>query len=439
MNSDAPDPALTARLRLGAEMRRIRELKGLSRLAVHAQTGDDASNLAKWESGARNVPADAMIRLDKCYEANGLLIALRDIAMSIDHDLRVGDDSGRGHDKDMDYIRRQILASLAVVGTSAVLPPLEALRHLTGPDRVQDWDEIVWERALAFYTQPLPELVKELAQDVLDIQHNLRGLDSATSATAARWHRVNAQLQSLLARALGSTGHPRESQGWWRKAREAAELSGDVQLQAYFLSKTAIQGLYEHRPVQALVKAAEQALTVAHGVPCAGTVEALGIQAQIWAMQGRTEDASSALKEQARVFKLLPTSVTGDHDSVFGWPEERMMHTRSFASIYGSNMPRDDEALSAAIASSSATDVRGRAQLRLHEALLQVRHGDVVAGLDLARETVSELSANNRTIFVRFNAEAVLTAVPATLQTQSQRAAAMEYRRTLAPSTESGA
>ncbi|MEV6033548.1 helix-turn-helix transcriptional regulator [Nonomuraea sp. NPDC052116] len=432
MNSDAPDPASTARLRLGAEMRRIRELKGLSRPAVHAQTGDDASNLAKWESGARNIPADAMVRIDECYETNGLLVALRDMAISIDHALRVSDDSDRGHDKDMDYVRRQILASLAVVGTSAVLPPLDALRHLMGPDRVQDWDEIVWERALAFHTQPLPELIKELAQDVLDVQQNLRRLDSTTSTTAARWHRINAQLLCLLARALGSAGHPRHSRGWWSKAREAAELSGDVQLHAFILSKAAIQGLYEHRPVQVLVSNAEEALLVAQGVPCVGTALALAVQAQIRAMQGNAKGALTALKEQARIFTLLPSSVTDDHDSAFGWPEERLMHTRSFATIYGSNMPRDDEAQRAALASYPETNARGRAQLRLHEALHQVRIGDVVAGLDLAREAISSLPAHDRTIFVRFDAEAVLTAVPETLQSHRQRAAAVEYQRTLA-------
>ncbi|MFC4010531.1 hypothetical protein ACFOY2_25115 [Nonomuraea purpurea] len=332
----------------------------------------------------------------------------------------------------MDYVRRQILASLAALGTSAVLPPLTDLRQLMGPDRIQDWDEIVWERALAFHTHPMPELVRELAQDVIDVQQNLQRLGSGTSDTATHWHRINAQLLCLLARALGSAGHSRESRGWWNKAREAAEKSGDGQLQAFILAKSAIQGLYEHRPVQVLLNNAEEALAAANNVPCAGTVTALAVQAQILAMQGNVDSALAALREQARIFKLLPSSVRDDHHSTFGCPEERLMHTRSFASIYGSEMPRDDEAQRAALASYPETNARGRAQLRLHHALHQVRSGDIVAGLDLARDAVAGLPPHAQTIFVRFDAEAVLTAVPTTLQSPRQKDAAVEYRQMLA-------
>jgi hypothetical protein len=108
------------------------------------------------------------------------------------------------------------------------------------------------------------------------------------------------------------------------------------------------------------------------------------------------------------------------------------MHTRSFATIYGSNMPNDDEAQRAALASYPESNARGRAQLSLHRALHQVRNGDVAAGLDLARDAIAELPEHDRTIFVRFDAEAVLTAVPQSLQGKRQQAAAVEYQRVLA-------
>ncbi|GAA3550264.1 hypothetical protein GCM10022419_033140 [Nonomuraea rosea] len=433
MNTGAPesDPALTAWLRLGSEMRRIREMHRLSLQAVQAQTSDDRSNLAKWETGRRKIPEDAMRRLDDLYDTRGLLVTLREVVASIDHTSRVTPETDRGHDRDMDYVRRQILASLAALGTTAALPSLDNLRHLIGPDRVQDWEEIVWERALAFHTHPIPDLVKDLAQDVIDIQQNLQRLGPGTP-TAASWQRINAQLLCLLARALGSAGHPRESRGWWNKAREAAEFSGDGQLLAYILSKQAVQGLYEHRPVPVLLNNADEALAAAEGVPCAGATMALAVQAQVRAMQGNRDGSLVALREQAQVFKLLPSSVRDDHDSAFGWPEERLMHTRSFATIYGSNMPNDDEAQRAALASYPESNARGRAQLRLHRALHHVRSGDIVAGLDLARDAVAELPEHDRTIFVRFDAEAVLTAVPQSLQGKQQQAAAVEYQRVLA-------
>ncbi|GAA0947963.1 helix-turn-helix domain-containing protein [Nonomuraea longicatena] len=432
MNTGSPDvdPVQNAWHRLGSEMRRIREMRQLSRPAVYAQTGDDPSNLAKWEAATRHIPSDAMRRIDDLYGANGLLIALRDMAAEIDRAARVSPKADTGHAMDMEYVRRQILASLAALGTTAVLPPLGTLRHLMGPDRVQDWEEVVWERSLALHTQPIPDLVQDLAQDIIDFQQNLSRLGA--SSLAAPWQRVNAQLLCLMARALGSAGHRRESRGWWAKAREAAERSGDGQLLAFFLAQQTVQGLYEHRPVQVLLNHTDEALAAAQGAPCAGVVKALSMQAQIRAMQGNVQGSLIALREQAREFKRLPDSVSGDHDSAWGFPEERMMHTRSFATIHGTGMPDDDEARQAALATYPVGNIRGRTQMRLHQAVQQVRNGDIVAGLDLARAAVAELPEHDRTIFVRFDAEAVLTAAPRTLQSKREQTAAMEYQQVLA-------
>lgn len=336
------DPSASPWHLLGAAIRHWRDdVQKLSLGAVAAQTWTDPSNLSKWERGERLAPPDAIERLDLALGANGFLAALRAVVIDIDQTARVSVETDTGHADGMDLVRRQILAAIVALGGGAMLPVdgLEGLRNLVdgGADsvRLEDWEEIAYEYGHAFRARTLPELIADLALDVLALQRIMR---SKTARGAPGWARVNAQMTFLLAHALGSAGQARESRDWWITARHAAEAYGDPRLVSFARAKAAVQGLYERRPFPLLLERADAAIAAAREKPCAGVAVALAVHAQVRAMQGDVVGARDALVQQGRVFEQLPEEVTGDTSSVFGWPEARMLHTRSYAASYGGGL-----------------------------------------------------------------------------------------------------
>lgn len=434
--ADPVDPRTSPWHLLGAAMRHWRDdVRKLSLATVAEQAYVDTSNLSKWERGAKIPSFGAIGRIDNVVGANGFLIALCDVVASLDHKTTGASESDTGHADDMDIVRRQILASLAALGTTTVLP-LEKLRHLvdsSGSASVQDWEEIAYEHANAFHTRPLGEIIHDLALDVLDLQRIIQ-----RTGPSAAWQRVKAELTILLAHALGSAGQTRESRDWWLTARHAAEASGDAKLEAFARAKAAIQGLYEQRPFPVLLKRADEAIESAQGKPCAGVAVALAVHAQVRAMQGDAAGARDALAQQERIFDRLRDDVTRDKHSVFGWPRERMLHTQSFAASYGSGLSSAAHAQREALNAYPVTSVRERAQIHLHAALAEVRNGDIMAGLDMARAAIAGLPQHHQTTFVRYNAQAVLTAIPETLPDKA-RPAVLTYKELLSLPAKPGA
>lgn len=439
-SADPVDPSASPRHLLGAALRHWRaDVRKLGLAGVAQQAWVDPSNLGKWERGTRMPPSDAISRIDGVLGANGFLVALHDLVVNLDQISRGANETDRGHAEDMDIVRRQILTSLAALGTSAALP-LDTLRHLIDPAgsaRVRDWEEIVHEHAHAFHTRPLAELTKDLALDFLDLQHVMQDRTSIAT-TGAAWQRIKAQLAIMLAHALGSAGEVRASRDWWLTARHAAEAGGDAELEAFARAKAAIQGLYEQRPFPVLLKRADEAIGAADGRPCAGVAVALAVHAQIRAMHGDAAGARDALARQEHVFDRLPEEVTADKLSVFGWPRERLLHTQSFAASYGSGLSSAAQAQREALDAYPATSVRERAQIHLHAALTEVRAGDVLTGLDMARDAITGLPGHHHTTFIRYNARAVLTATPASLPDRA-RSAVLDYRELLAAPAPPGA
>ncbi|WP_219518631.1 helix-turn-helix domain-containing protein [Nonomuraea ceibae] len=423
------DPSLSPVHCLGAGLRLLRGNRSLEDVAAAARV--DYSNLSRWERGDRLAPPEPLADIDRALGAGGFLIELRNLVHSFGQMTEVSGETDIWHAEDVDRVRRQILASLTALGASAtMLPPLETLRNFidgrNGSARLQDWEEIVHEHACAFDTVPLPQLISDIALDVLELRRIM-----PTHGDSRRWHRVNAQLTFLLAHALGSGGQARESRDWWLTARHAAEQSEDPRLIAFARAKAAVQGIYEQRlPLQVLLNRAEDAVDAARGQPCAGLAVAIAIQAQARAMLGDSEGARQALHEQDRVFKLIPKDVTDDTTSAFGWPESRLLHTRSFAATYGGGLTNAAQAQQEALDACPPAAARTRAQIGLHMAVTEVRHGDVVTGLDMARTAVASLPAHDQTTFVRYNAEAVLKAIPPSAPA-SARSAALDYKQLL--------
>ncbi|MFD0657635.1 hypothetical protein [Thermocatellispora tengchongensis] len=250
---------------------------------------------------------------------------------------------------------------------------------------------------------------------------------AAPTAAAPEWALVNAQMTWLLALSLNLAGLARESRRWWITARRAAEETGDPRRIALVTGYEAMQMLYEQRPMSTIVERAENALALARRTPCAGVAEALAVCAQARVLQGDSAGARAALDEQADVFERLPEATKSDKLSVVGWPETRLLHTRSFVATHAGHADAP-QAQREALQAYPTGHIRPIAQIRLHEALSAVRRGDIAEGIDRARNVIAALAEHDRSPFIRRTATSVLEAVP---ETEVTRPAVVEYRELL--------
>lgn len=378
----------------------------------------------------RPAPADAVRRLDTHLNAGGVLVALhaivtRQAAAAVAGSPAVTDADG------MDHIRRTLLAGLAALGASAVVPPVEGLDqlravidHRVGAPDIAEWEERAWEYGLQLPSRAPVSLVADLSLDLLAFQKAVAG---APGEELPRWARVNARLTFLLATVLGQAGKRQESWTWWATARRAAQQTGDDGAVAAVDASEAIQGLYEGRPLALLLSRVDSALTLTQSRSNLATARALGARAQVLTLLEDHVGAQSSLDRQARVFDALPGHVTDDELSPDGWTERRLLYTRSLVYTLAAH-PAAEQAQREALQAYPPGVPRGKAQLQLHGAISTVRNGDVSDGLEYARRVVSDLGSDVSQCVVQ-TASMVADAVPAQEQA---REVVRDYRAGLA-------
>ncbi|MBO4273801.1 helix-turn-helix domain-containing protein [Microbispora triticiradicis] len=430
--ADPVDPHESPWHLLGAELRNWRLFRGHeTQESLAAVAHISPSLLGRYERGKREPSADTVKRLDDILEAGGVLVALRAAATTL-ADTRRHDSlpaAAGPHADDMNRLRRQLLAGIALTGATAALPldGLARLRDLVddriGPASTAEWEELAWEYAHQMITRPLGELISDLSVDLLALQKAM----SRATGDPVTWARVNTRMTFLLAYALGSAGHARESRHWWASARRAAQRA-DGDMLATVCAFEAIQALYEDRPMPLVLARAEEALAAASGRPCVAAAKALGARANARALIGDLEGAYTDLDEQARVTEQLPVKVTSDYASLFGWPVTRTLHSRSLVYTLTGH-PRAAHAQTEAIAAYPNPFGRQAAQVRLHTAMATVRSGDVDGGLDHARTVLAELGPANLTRYVVHTAASVVQALPPARQAEPR---VIEYQRMLA-------
>ncbi|WP_424535937.1 helix-turn-helix domain-containing protein [Sphaerisporangium viridialbum] len=428
---DPVDPAASPWHLFGAGLRHWREQRGLTLQQAGAETLGDWSNLARWERGERKPSTDAVKRLDRLYGADGFLVALHASALA---NVALSADSASPAQWDgvgMDLLRRRLLAGMAAVGAAAAVPPmdgLESLRtiidHRIGRPRIGDWEESAWEYAHLVFSSSIHEVIRDLSVDLLALQ---QAMTSVASTEMTRWLRVNTQMTMLLAYALGCAGQARESHHWWRSAQRSADQTGDHELLALVYAREAVQALHEGRPVPLVLSRITKALELTQGRPCVATSQAYGARAHAFALVGNTADAYIDLEAQARVYDCLPDAVTSDRQSIDGWPETRLLYSRSL--VYTLKGHCDvDEVQQEAINAYPSESSRQRAQVELHRAHTEVRRGHIDSGLEHAGTVLTRMSPDLINRFVLHNAAFVASAVPAVEHTRST---AVAYRELL--------
>ncbi|MFD1325572.1 helix-turn-helix transcriptional regulator [Micromonospora sonneratiae] len=319
---------------------------------------------------------------------------------------RIDNDDEQGDTGDM--LRRSVLAVMAAAAGHTVghLPDL--------PPDVDHWRETAWEYGHSYFTEPPGQLLASLGADLAALQRVVN------RQAGTRDHQpllaIMAQLTGLAAKTSARIGRSREATHLWRVARSRANESADRRAQLWVRGHEIVSGIYQGRPLSVLLDLANQASSIAassnNSSVTAGQAEVQGGRAQVLALLGRPEEARTALEEQERVFERLPTHVTTDTSSIFGWPEGCMWHTKSFVHSVNGSLRHAFMAQDRALSLYSPEQRVARCQVEMHRAKSLVVKGDVAQGANHAQSQLGQLAPTERNMLVLTVAGYVLDAVP---------------------------
>jgi transcriptional regulator with XRE-family HTH domain len=363
-----------ARHALGSQLAALRKTIGDSQARLAARVGYSRSTIANVETSRQQMSLDFWRRCDAALGASGELLAgaedIEELVRSRRRQLAANAQAERdakirelqktpmaliplpGHDQEDnpqparslvvgsssdpveedDVERRALLRLLAALGVGGTIPvdALERLRGgmeasigLHGDLSAADWERIAWEYGHSVIVQPAEQVVADLAVDI----HETYRLVKRTKTPLARatLMRVSAQLSALMADELHGMCMFGPAWRWWRTARNAADQSGDRDLQVWVRAREAINAFNSVRPVASSLALADEAIHIADGHASSGLAEAHKNRAYGLMKQGDEPGAMAALTDMRRTFAGLPESVAADRDSLWGWPE-RIMH-----------------------------------------------------------------------------------------------------------------
>ncbi len=389
----------------GQELRQARNGAGLSLRQLAGRAGIDWGYLGQIERGERRCSPDFAEILDQALGADGRLVR-----------------AYRAREREDDVRRRAVLGATAglpliaaeALGTTTTAPLVgaEALRHdlsvtLTGD--VTDWNEIAWQYACTYADTPPRVLLTNLRSDLLVAGMQLRR--TADAGMRHTLHRTIGQLSVIMAQTVGNLGDWHASYRWWRTARQYADASCDTPTRIWVRGREVIRGIYERRPLPPLLELADEAEAIS-AVPTVGTGGVLAGRAQVLAMLGRADDARSAMARLRDTADRLPSNVTDDTQSMFGWPQHRLRHTESFVYTYVGDESAAEEAHDQALGLYPSSMFREAAQVELHRCIRLVRAGDADGGASHAVQVIETIPPDQRIEAVLELARSVAAAIP---------------------------
>jgi transcriptional regulator with XRE-family HTH domain len=390
----------------GEALRRLRKARGLSQrtLVDDERVRADHSRISKIETGAELGSPELAEELDVVLDAGGVLIA----AHTRDSEARreAGDPMRR-------RTMLQALTALSL-GAAGSAEAREALRHgfglALGIDRTADeWAEVALDYAKDFFTTPAAQIVNDVTSDMVVLEQMI---DTETRQSAKReLSSVGAQLSVIMAMGLASLGQTRQARRWWSTARGAADFADDAPIRMWARDWEAVNGLYERRPTRSVIALADEGLAIS-SVVCAGRAGLLAASAQARSTLGDADGAVSALRELETLTRAMPSDVQADIDSMHGWPDVRLHHTKSYVHTHLGDTTEAYAAQDAAFALYPPELARERAQVQMHRATCMVIDGEVTSGIDYAHQALDDLPLELHNALLFQVARKVVDAVP---------------------------
>lgn len=307
-----------------------------------------------------------------------------------------------GDDNNEDVDRRTLLGLMATAATASTMargaePLRDAFETAVAAD-ASDRDADTWERVAYDYARevgwsPAAILQPELAADFAELT---RLVPSGQGTARTRLVHVAAQLAALMAINLTNLGEGRSARRWWRTAARAADQAGDHTAAALVRGRAAVFSLYAETPRLSVVEAAEEAIAVGRGAPCAGVVSGHAAKAQALAELGQHDDAADALGDLRGMFEQLPETVRTERGSQWGWSDGRLHYVTSLVHTCAGNIAPAMAAQDAALAVYPAQSWQARGQVEMHRAGVLIRAGDVDEGARHLTRVLERLPAEQR-------------------------------------------
>jgi hypothetical protein len=336
-------------------------------------------------------------------------------------DISGGGGFSLGEEEEDDVERRRMLQALAALGVASVSPVAEAVQTIRGyveknlgrdpSTQMDEWEQTVSDHGYGYLSLPPAQLLGELAADLVSVQSFTPRIREG-HPLHSRWCRVTGGLAWLIAKTLCNLGHVQESRTWWGTAQHAADASGDIDLSLWVSGERMVRGLYERRPAAVLLRQAAEAAGRQREHPCGGLAHVHTLQAQVFSLVGRADDAVQELRRAEAVFAQLPAAVTSDVGSTWCWGEDRLRFTEAWVYAHIGGTARLDAATNRAVELLEYADPRSATQVKLVQAFGHVRAGDVTEGIRLANSTYEAWPADQRTTIVSRLAGEVWNAVP---------------------------
>ncbi|MFD0884637.1 helix-turn-helix domain-containing protein [Streptosporangium algeriense] len=396
----------------GRALRKSRKGHQITQRQLGELIGWADSMVSRWESGTLTPSAEAIEALDAALTAEGKLISLGlHAAMADGNRLRKGTveakASTRDEDEDMD--RRRLMRDAAAVAVGgAVAPVLATLTDAWqsyGPrisgasvsqEMIDDWEEAAeahWERG--YYDSPTVVLAA-LAVDYADLAPHLGR--AQPEAVERNLSHAAARFSALIAGAWYDLDNRREALRWWKRARTLADASRDSAQASLLRSWEASHRRHDGDDVLSLL---QEARRLAGDRPSLTLFSALRVEVQALAMQGRTEEAITALDRAENVLEALPAQTPGIRPD---W------YSRSLVYTLAGDDRKAEEARDAAGKAYDAAHIMST-ELELHRAATQART-DPEQGAQYALSTLKGLPAKRRDRQVMSSARLVLTKLP---------------------------
>lgn len=304
---------------------------------------------------------------------------------------------------DNDDVDRRTLLGLMTTGVAAgaLARDADSLRNAfeeaVAAD-ASDRDADAWERVADDYAREVGWASADLLRSELaaDFAELTRLLPAARGAARTRLIHTAAQMAALMAITLTNLGEGRSARRWWRTAARAADQTDDHQVAALVRGRAAIFSLYTDMPRQSVVEAAEKAVAVGRGTPCAGVASGHAARAQALAELGRHSDAAAALTDLGELFERLPDDVRKERSSQWGWTNGRLLYVTSLVHTCAGEVGLAMAAQDAALSVYPERNWQARGQIEMHRAGTLIRAGDVDEGARHLARVLEDLPAEQR-------------------------------------------
>jgi transcriptional regulator with XRE-family HTH domain len=386
----------------GQILKAHRTAAGLSLRQLDALANYGYSHISQVERGVRRPTRELAEACERALAAGGALMQAYLREQAGDTDMR----------------RRTVIQAMgALVAAPAVdrLIGWEALRHGLGAAVDVDhdeWAQIVADYGRGYYLQPHDQVMAQLGRDVTVLQHQLaadRGDRRPLLLRAA------GRLSVIVALGLVASGQTAVARRWWATAQRVADESGDADTRMLVRAWDVVNGCYDGRHPTVVVALSDQMLPLLDGVaPSAATCGLLAGRAQALSLAGRHSEAVTTVRELADQVDALPGEAVADVESLWGWPEHRLVHTQSWVFTHAGRIEEADAAQDRALALYPPSQERLRTQVQLHRAAGLIRAGFVPDGLRLAADLLDGLPEEQHNELVRSVARQVAAAVPDT-------------------------